>query len=153
MSTQETQSGPGRAAAGERPRRIPPAMLWFAVLGGVVAWSIQILVTWAAMELGCVAPIGDELVGQRRGSPGTVTWTIVIAGMAVPWLVAVLAFLACLWVRRRLRSYDEGEGPAPDVLSRSRTSFLVVLGVFLDLMSIAIITGSALALWVVEPCS
>jgi hypothetical protein len=117
-----------------------------------VAWAVQLFVTWSVMEVSCVTPLSSDLVDQRGGTPGTAAWTVTIAGMVVPLVVAVLAFVTCLWVQRRLKSYSEGEEPTPDVLSGSRTSFLVVLGIFLDLMSIAIIIGSAVSLWVLEPC-
>ena len=151
MSTQESQPTARHAAPTRRPRKIPAPVMWFAVLGGVVAWSLQILVTWSVMEVTCITPISTDLVDQHGGSPSAAAWTVAIAGMAVPWVVAVLAFLTGLWVHRRLRSYQDEE-PSPDVLAGSRTSFLIVLGHFLNLLSVAIITASAVALWGLEPC-
>lgn len=147
MSTQE-QTSPRPAGEGA-VRRISPYLLWYGVLGGAVGWAVHVLLAWSFMEVSCLSPTGAD-VDQRGGSPGTVTWIVVWAGTIGPWLLAAGAFAAILVVRARLRA-DQRAGLV-DVLAGERTALLVVLGVFLDLMSLAAVTGGVIALLTLEPC-
>jgi hypothetical protein len=60
--------------------------------------------------------------------------------------VALLAFLDCLLLRRRLRRAH------PDVQVGDRTRLLLVIGTFLNLIFLAPITGSGIALLVLRHC-
>jgi hypothetical protein len=127
----------------DRPR-IGGAALWFAVFGGVAAWSVQLFISWSVMEISCIGPARGG-VYQRAGT--TVTARIVAyAGTAVPWLVAVAALLTCLLLHTRMRRLGA------DLLAGERTKLLLVLGFFLDAMTIAIITAGGIALALVRAC-
>ncbi len=123
--------------------------MWFGVLGGVTAWGVHLLLAWSVMELSCISPSGSA-VDQRGGNPGTGARLATYLGTGVPLLVAAGALAACLVLRRRCRRLEEEAGE--DVLALERTRFLLVIGIFLDVMSIAVIVGGAVALAVLEPC-
>ncbi|SDS60494.1 hypothetical protein [Actinopolymorpha singaporensis] len=131
----------------DRQPRIHPLLLWFGVFGGVVAWFVQLFVGWGFEEVGCIrsGPAGTLL--QHNGVPGTrvslTVWTVT----GVMWLVAVAALVTCLVLRRRAERLED------DVLTRGRVRFLLVLGIAFNLLSVAILTGSGIALLLLKPCS
>ena len=133
-----------RSDSAEQPR-IRPAVLWFGVLGGAVAWAVHLLVAWSFMEVGCIAP-GHGPVLQRGAGPGAPAATVAYAATALPWLVAVSALMVCLVLRRRVRRVEV------DPLAGGRVGLMLVVGISLDLMAIAAITGGAVGLIVLEPC-
>ncbi len=138
-SRREPRTGPVR-----------PGLLWFAVFGGITGWAVHIAVAWFTMEVACISPTDGPWQDNRGGSVDTLSWAIVIASTAGPWLVAVLGLVACLVVRRRTRRL--GDRDEVDSLSGERTSFLVVLGLFLNAFALAAITGSAVAQLTLEAC-
>lgn len=141
--TTQTETPPGGRRA--RTARISPFTVWYAVLGGVAAWALHLFVAWSTMEITCLgAPVGDRL--QKGGTPGGTAMTVAYAGTAVPWLVALGALLTCLGLHRKLRRTPT------DALASERTRLLVVIGIFLDVMMLAIITAGGIALAVLEPC-
>jgi hypothetical protein len=103
-------------------------------------------VAWSFLEVACLTP-GRTTVLQFGGTPGLTASVVAYVATGLPWLVALLAFLNCLRLRSILSRADE------DVLSGERTSLLLVLGIFLDLFALAALTGSAVGLFVLEPCS
>jgi hypothetical protein len=135
-----------RSSRQQHRRRVGGPMLWFAVLGGIAAWALHILVAWSFLEVACLTP-GRTTVLQFGGTPGLTASLVAYCATGLPWLTALLAFLSCLRLQSRLRR--EGE----DVLSLERTNLLIVMGIFLDLFALAALTGSAVGLFVLEPCS
>lgn len=149
--TSDTQTdGSTRGARGTPPApRVRPALAWFAVLGGPIAWAVHLAVAWSVLEIACLgARVGA--VPNRGGEPGALATTLVWVGTGVPWLVTLLALAACLVVHRRRRALLDD--PAADALVTERTGLFVVVGVALALMSLAAITGGALGIWLLEPC-
>jgi hypothetical protein len=127
-------------------RKVGGPMLWFAVLGGIAAWALHILVAWSFLEVACLTP-GRTTTLQFGGVPGLTASLVAYVATGLPWLTSLLAFLTCLRLRSRLSR--EGE----DILSGERTNLLLVMGIFLDLFALAALTGSAIGLFVLEPCS
>jgi hypothetical protein len=127
-------------------RKVGGPLLWFAVLGGITAWALHILVAWSFLEVACLTP-GRTTVLQFGGTPGLTASLVAYVATGLPWLVSLTAFLTCL----RLRSVLSRQGE--DILSGERTNLLIVLGIFLDLLALAALTGSAVGLFVLEPCS
>lgn len=126
-------------------RRIGPVMTWFAVLGGVVAWAAHLLVSWLVMELSCIVrfPTYDL---QHGGTPSRAEYAVTIGAVALPWLVALLALLTCIRLRVLVGRLDDDE------LAKGRLHLLAVIGLFLDSMMLAVITGGGIALYVLRPC-
>ncbi len=125
--------------------RVSPLLVWFAVLGGTVAWLVHLFVAWLVMELTCLGPPQDGRLNQGGTPEPWATW-VVWASTIGPWLVALAALLVGVVLRSRLRRTDA------DVLAGGRTSFLLLVGLILDAMTLAAITGGAVALLVLEPC-
>jgi hypothetical protein len=116
--------------------KVSPGMLWFGVLGGVVAWTVQMFMSWSTMELACVG-----------NGPGLTARITVWVSTGVPWLVTVAASVAVLRERAKIADL-----PADD-LAVGRVSLLTTVGLILDLFSLGIITAGGIALLVLRPCS
>jgi hypothetical protein len=139
-----------RTGRGQGTRGVGPWLLWFGVLGGITAWGVHLAVAWFVLEVACISPTDGPWQDNRGGSVSTGAWALVAAGTAVPWVVAVLAVVACLVVRRRTRRLAEQEEADP--LASERTAFLVVLGLFLNLFAPAAITGGIVAELTLDAC-
>jgi hypothetical protein len=132
-------------------RRIPISVpTWYGVAGGPVAWAIHLGTAWSVAELSCLAPSSSGVL-LHGGSLGSGSRLAVWLGTGLPWLLALSAVAACalatVWHRRARRTRPDG------TTSTERVSLLLVLGWFLSLMSLAAITGGAIALAILEPCS
>ncbi len=128
-----------------RRDRISPWALWYSVLGGAVAWAVHLLVGWSFEEVGCLAPSAQGMLNRAAGPGGTTTWVVAVTTV-VTWLVAAVALLTCLRLRRRLSRLDL------DVLAAERTRLLLVIATFLDALALAAITGGAVGLIVLDAC-
>lgn len=128
-----------------RGRRVGPFLTWFAVTGGAVAWVVHLAVAWATMEISCFVryPTYDL---QHGGSPSRAEYGVAVAATVLPWLVALLALVACIRLRVLVGRLDD------DDLAKGRLHLLAVIGLFLDAMMLAAITGGGIALYVLEPC-
>ena len=148
MRTQKKE--PGKSRDDEQPEivrtepRIGGPALWFAVFGGVAAWTVQLMVSWSVMELSCLGPTSGGMY-QQAGDSLSARITA-YAATAVPWLVAVGALVTCLLLLGRVRRLGA------DLLAGERTKLLLVIGLFLDAMTVAIITGGGIGLAFVEAC-
>ncbi len=131
----------------QQQRRIPSPLLWYGVLGGVVGWAIHLFFAWSFTEVACMGTGPDLHLQHLAGSMGMTPRLVVYVATGVSWLLAVGALAANALVHVQLRRHGE------DVLARERTHFLVIIGYFLDLMTIAIITGGAVAIAVLRPCT
>ena len=118
--------------------------LWYAVSGGVIAWAVQLGVSWSVMELSCLGPTSGGM-DQQAGDSLSARITA-YAATAVPWLVAVGALVTCLVLLARVRRLGA------DLLAGERTRLLLVVGLFLDAMTVAIITAGGIGLAFVEAC-
>lgn len=116
--------------------KVSPGLLWFGVLGGVVAWTVQLFMSWSTMELACVG-----------NGPGTTARITVWVSTGVPWLVTIAATVAVLRERAKIPQL-----PGDD-LAEGRLSLLTTVGLILDLFSLAIITAGGIGLLVLRPCS
>lgn len=116
--------------------KVSPGLLWFGVLGGVAAWTVQLFMSWSTMELACVG-----------NGPGLTARITVWVSTGVPWLVALAATVAVLRERAKISDL-----PVDD-LAVGRVSLLSTVGLILDLFSLGIITAGGIALLVLRPCS
>ncbi|GAA3423468.1 hypothetical protein ACWDTT_07650 [Streptosporangium sandarakinum] len=137
---------PGEAGASRRPgepgepgkaRRTRPGPLWFAVLGGVIAWSLHIVFAWSVVELTCVD--GGGLIG---GIP-VVVFAAVATGL--PAVVAAAALVVDLLLWRR-------DPPEPPGRKSDRVRFMLQIGFWLDVFSVLMILMGGLAVVMLPPC-
>ena len=124
--------------------RIGGVALWYAVMGGVISWFVQLTVSWLVMELSCLGPTKGGVYQQAGDSVGA--RIVVYAATAIPWLATLGALLTCLLLIARMRRLGA------DLLAGERTKLMLVIGLFLDVMTLAIITGGGIGLAFVEAC-
>lgn len=117
-------------------QRIGPRLLWFSVFGGATAWALHVVVAWSFLELGCL-----------RTPLGTGVQLVAVLATAVPWLVALVGTVTSLQLRSRRHQVQVDE------LARERLDLLTHVAVFLNILSLAAITGGGVALLVLETCS
>jgi hypothetical protein len=123
-----------------RTRRTGALLLWFAALGGAVAWAVHLTGAWATEELAC---------GSGHRSVSGTSLVLVLALMsAVPGAVA-LAALGVSWRAWRQTSRCRAEDGGRRI---DRAHLLAVVGMSANLLFVAIIAFDAVALAVVPPC-
>jgi hypothetical protein len=112
----------------------PNALVWFAVLGGPVAWVVQFLINLEFSYAQCDAPAG-------RWQLPVHAWEIAVSASAA--VVALAAGTASLWLFRRTFNLDHiaeaerrGEGTAPPT---GRINFLATVGLTVNFLALAII--------------
>ena len=125
-------------------------VLWFALLGGMSAYAVQLLVSFWVVPALC--PV----------RPGAVPWLVSVTTL-VTLAVAIAATVAAVRARRRLAGVQaEPVGPrrpadaAPsswDISTDwSTTRFLATSGAVLSGLGVALVVLHGLPLLVVEPC-
>lgn len=119
-------------------RRLGPWLLWFAVLGGPLAWALHLFLAWGAVELACLGRRSEVLGLPLRGYVALVT--------VLPLLVALTATALAWRLRSRLaRVHDDDR-------RRERAGFTAGVGLALGLLAVAAIAGGGAAIGVFEPC-
>jgi len=129
------------AQPGHRARLAGGLLLWYGVLGGAVAWAVHVLVAWGIDELACAA--GSERVSAVP------LWQAVGLSVLIPALVTAGSLLvaALVW-RRTTRAQRAGaEDPA-----YGRARMLATLGIWANLLFLAIILLGGIAVLVLPPC-
>ncbi len=132
-----TQAGTRDPAVPAPARAAGPLLVWFAVLGGFLAWGVHLFLAWMVTEVVCVQG-HDEVAGLPvRWAAGLLT--------ALPGLVALAALVVGLragWVLRR----------GPDDRRTTRARFLVRIGCWLSGLSILMIVFGAIAVVTLPTC-
>ncbi|SCG73167.1 hypothetical protein [Micromonospora inositola] len=126
---------------GARARLAGGLLLWYGVLGGAVAWAIHLLAAWSVDELTCAA--GSERVAAVS------LWQAVGLAVVIPGLVTVGSLLVAALVWRRTVRAQSG-GAEDRAFGRSR--MLAVVGVWANLLFLAIIVLGGVAVLVLPPC-
>lgn len=128
----ETRSGSARTAGA--------LLLWFAVLGGATAWAVHLFAAWSVEELTCAA--------GRRDVAGVPLEAVLLAAVILPGVVAIgaLAVSVRAWLQtsRAARRQDGRD--------LQRTRLLAAVGLWANLLFVAIIAFDGVALLVVTPC-
>src|SRR4051812_41638043 len=100
----------------ERAHRIGGLLMWFAVLGGAVAWAVHLIVAWGVDELTCESGHTSLAGIPVRGVVG--------AGVVIPALVT-LAALALAWRAWRRASAAKRSDDDPHM---ERAGMLALIG-------------------------
>jgi hypothetical protein len=134
MSAEDTRTAPP-----EEARSIGGLLLWFAVLGGAVAWAVHLILAWGIDESACARGESHALGLPLRG--------VLTLSVVLPGLVALAALGAAVLAWRRLR------GAAPEAGRRvQRANFMAVFAVWADLVFLAIIVFGGIAVAVLPAC-
>ncbi|TYB98942.1 hypothetical protein FXF53_16620 [Micromonospora sp. WP24] len=129
------------AEPGPRTRLAGGLLLWYAVLGGALAWAIHVMAAWGVDELTCAS--GSDRIGA-------VPLRVVVAlAVVLPALATIGALLAATLAWRRT-AHTRPDGIAEATLGRTR--MLALLGLWANLLFLAIIVLGGVALLVFPPC-
>jgi hypothetical protein len=111
----------------------PTPLVWFAVLGGAVAWAVQFIANLAFTFARCNGPSGRRLPVHA--------WEIALSAAAVA--VGLAAAGVSLWLYIRTLRIDHvveaerrGEGSSPP---SGRVAFLATVGLAVNFLALAII--------------
>ena len=125
----------------------PTALVWFGVLGGPVAWTVQFLANLTFTFAQCNAPAGRWQLPLHG-------WEIILSAVAVG--VGLTAMGVSLWLFRRTWHIDHvaeaerhGEGSAPPT---GRINFLAQVGLTVNFLSLAIIVMTGIGAPLLEVC-
>lgn len=129
--------------------KLPPSssLVWFGVLGGPIAWAVQFLAnlyfTWAQ----CNAPAGRWQIpvhGWQIGlSVAAVVITLISMGVAL-WL-----YLYTFQFKHVPQAERRGKGSPPPT---GRISFLAVVGLTVNFLSLAIIVMTGIGAPLLPVC-
>jgi hypothetical protein len=139
----------------EARRRAAPLGLWFAVLGGAVAWSVHLLLGWGLEEIAC--------------SPASASPDVLGVSLTV-WIGVVTAVLAAVTVAAGLLAYrfwrqtgaadpnaqiEPGAAdPEPEERVRGgRAGFMALFGLAADALFLLIIVYGGVSLLLLRPCT
>jgi hypothetical protein len=140
----QEQPTPARSA-----RRVGPWLLWFAVLGGMLAWAFHLFLAWGVAELACMDGATEVIGLPLQGFVGLVT--------GVPFVVA-LAATGVAWRVWRAPAHPDDDRSGQDASNQGdrsveRARFLAQVGFVVDLLAVAATVFGAAALIVLEPCA
>lgn len=76
--------------------------VWFALLGGGVAWTLHLLLAYAVAEFGCLSGLGEKQLGGLT----LVAW-LLLGVTAGALALAAAATLVAAGIRRRSREPSE----------------------------------------------
>lgn len=115
-------------------------LLWFAVLGGVLSWTVHSLAAWSIDELTCEAG-HDKLAGFPLTGAIALAVLLPAAGAAAALTVSALA-----WRRTRAELPEGGER------SVGRAHLLAFVGLWLNALAMAMILLGGVAVLVLPVC-
>ncbi len=126
--------------AQSRGRLFDALWMWFAFLGGAIAWALHLGSAWGITETTCLS-------GHSR--IGSIPLPVVITlATTLPLLVALLS-LAAAWVMWRRTGPDRVDDSTP---SGGRAHLLAGVGLAANVLFIAIIVFDGVALMVFPSC-
>ncbi|MFC0506458.1 hypothetical protein [Micromonospora costi] len=129
------------AQPGPRTRLAGGLLLWYAVLGGAIAWAVHLFVAWGVDELTCAG--GSDRIGA-------VPLRLVVAlAVVLPALATAGALLAAAFAWRRT-ARTRPDGIAEGALGRTR--LLALVGLWSNVLFLTIIVLGGVALLVFPPC-
>lgn len=123
-----------------RARRTGGRIMWFAILGGALSWTVHVFVGWGVDEVTCRS-------GHTGIGPVPVR-AVVAAGVVLPALVTAAALVVAVVAWRRLSAARDGE----DEPRLERAGMLALLAVGANALFLSIILAGGSAALVFPPC-
>jgi hypothetical protein len=128
-----------------QPTRTDPPLvgalwMWFAAIGGAVAWAVHLFVAWGVTETACLA--GHSAIA------GFPVKAVVAAATVIPLLVCLSSLGAAWWMRHQT-SPHRLDG---DTERGGRARLLSGVGLWANLLFTAVIVFDGVALLVFPTC-
>jgi hypothetical protein len=154
-----TDAGTPRAPGHPAPERarVPLATLWFGLVGGPAAWSIQTLVSLPVAAHACfprLTPLSSPAFGGVRG----VIFLLGVMAFVVSALAAGVAWRT--WSRTRQEEQGASGAGAHHTESvalletgEGRTRFMALAGVMTSIAFLLVTAAHAAMLFLVAPCA
>ena len=150
----ETTAGDSHPAPSRA--RVRRAALWFGLLGGPIAWSVQTLINLPVASHGCfprLTPLDAPITGAMRG----IAFVVSLAALAIGLAAAAVAWRSWRHTRDEQQSgtgnaRQHGAEHALLETGEGRTRFMALAGV---LTSVTFLVASAIhaaAIFLVLPC-
>lgn len=115
--------------------------LWTGLLGGPLAWSVQLGLTWALSEIVACSPASSP-EGTVFGAPLRTVTGALVAVLAAATVASGIVAYRCL---ARLRTHgDDSPG--------SRATFMAVAGVMTSVLFTIVITVASVPVLVIGGC-
>jgi hypothetical protein len=115
------------------------AALWFAVLAGPAAWSLQVLIGYNAEEIACSAG------SQTEKLTGIGVETLITAAHIVLTAITLAALIVSL---RYLRSYGRA-----DSTTGARATWMALAGVMVSVLFLVVLVSGFAPMWFLTTCS
>lgn len=128
-------------------RTLGGLLMWFAALGGALAWTVHLLAAWSIAELTCAA-------GNRQVS-GVPLETVLALTVVIPAAVALVAWLVSCraWRRVSARAGENSARAAEDDAPRwERAQLVAMVGLWSNPLFLAIIVAGGASILVFAPC-
>jgi hypothetical protein len=128
-------------------RAVAPAVLWFGLFGAPVAWSLQLLASYALVAHGCypdAEPITMPVVPGLR--------TLVLGTGAAALAVALLAGGVAWRSWRATQHEHQGEHEALLEVGAGRVRFMALAGILLSAVFVLGIVMNTVPLLLLRPC-
>lgn len=136
---------------------IRSSMLWFGLLGGPIAWSVQTLANTAIAAHGCYPQLFPLHASATPGMRG------ILFGVSLVMIAVAVAALATSWSSwRRTRTEHQdrsgagrahGHGTAALETGEGRTRFMALAGFMTSVTFLIVIVAHTAAVLVVIPCA
>lgn len=129
--------------------KLPPSswLVWFAVLGGPIAWAAQFVAnlyfTWAQ----CNAPVGRWQLPVHDWQIGLSVAAVVLT--LISMTVALWLYLYTFQFKHVPQAERRGQGSPPPT---GRISFLAVVGLTVNFLSLAIIVMTGIGAPLLPVC-
>lgn len=130
------------AQPGHPARLAGGLLLWYGVLGGALAWAVHLLAAWGLDELACAA-------GSERVSAVPLAQAVGLA-VVIPALLTAGSLLVAVLVWRRTARAERAAGAEDHSYGRAR--MLATLGIWANLLFLAMIVLGGIAVLVFPPC-
>jgi hypothetical protein len=124
----------------ERAHKAGGWLMWFAVLGGALAWAVHLIIAWGTDELACG--------GGHTSVAGIPVRVFVGAGVVLPALVTVASLLVAWRAWRRASAAKRGD----DDPHMERAGMIALIGLCANLLFLSIILAGGAAVLVFAPC-
>lgn len=129
--------------------KLPPSnrLVWFAVLGGAGAWTVQFVINLAFSFAQCNAPEGRWQLPVRGLQIGVSAVAVAIGLLSAG--VALWLYLYTYQFKHVAQAERRGEGSVPPT---GRINFLAVVGLTVNLLALAIMVMTGIGAPLLTVC-